>query len=401
MRQERELEEGPQAKTPRVARQDAAIASGINRSVLELQKTAGNQATATLLQDTTGSEIGAAVMPALQRAPVAAGEGLKFKPLEIETTKSDLEKFRLKQGEAENAIGKEIDRYVAAIQQGHRQGLANFGSWYRAWEKAKDDASSATAAKICKFILGKGLEIIFPEEEVFIQTLKKVAEYVFEKAVDHLAETPAGDIGAFLGNLQSTEESEITHLLDVHDKFMSEHADILEQATIEFIVQRDEGWPHTDKLPPSVLDMLRQAGIGLHGAAAATVFAERWLTAHIEGVYRQDWGVVHGAPSDASIGVMAQIAALREMQRTTGADNRERIFEIEKSLPSHFRMMVDINSEHYLMMHIRLGLDTDDAQKIAESRDKDGPFKDPKELVSRKLLSQEDYDKIRTVIVTH
>jgi hypothetical protein len=361
--------------------------------LLDLQRTAGNQAVVSLID---GSMKHAATPLNLQRKKGV----VDMETATIQVGKGERDTFRLKQGEADTAIGKEIDQSIAAVQQGHRQGIANFKSWYRGWVHAKEDSSQAMAANVCKFILGKGLAIIFPEEEAFYETLKKVAEIAFEKAVEHLGETKAGDIDGFLDNLQATEEAEITSLLDARDKFKDEHADVISNAEMEFMIARDDGWPTTDKLPPAALDILHKAGVGLHGKQAATVFSERWLSAHIESIYREDWSVMTGA-GPADVGLMAQIAALRQMQRTTGADYRERIWDLERGLPSHFRMMVDINSEHYLMMKIRLGIDEDDAQAISESREKVGPFRDPHELVTRKLLSEKDYKTIETVLVAH
>lgn len=351
--------------------------------VLALQRLAGNKATTALIQRKAKKGV------------------VEMEPEVIDVSPERQDVLKLKKGEAETAIGREIDRYVATIQQGHRLGLSYFGDWYRGWERAKEDATFSMVGKIFQFLLKEGLKLVFPEEEEFFKTLKEYAEKAFEKAVDYLGEIPKGDVAAFLAKLQATEEVEITKQLDVHDAFMKEHPDILLGAEMAFVEARSKGWENTEKLPPSVLDILRGVGIGLHGAGAASVFAERWLTAHIEGVYREDTSVMQGTGGGYGVSVMAEIAALRETMKIRGEDNRERIYELERGLNRFWRTIVDINSEGAEYMHTKLGIDRDDAVAILESRSTVGPFTDPRELVSRKILSQEEYNRIWRLVVAH
>jgi len=322
------------------------------------------------------------------------------KPIEITVTQSDLAQLRLKQGEAQQAISHEVEQAVKAIQQGHRQGYANFKLWYRGWEKAKEESSTELAKKICGFLLEKGLDIIFPEEELFITLLKKAATKGYELAADNLGKIDVGDVNGFLDIVGAAEEDEITALLDAEDELFKNKPEEVDAAVASFIGARDAGWASTEQLPPETLEILQQAGIGLHGSAAATVCAERVLIAHIEAVLRTDPAVVAGS-GGASLRIMAEVAALRQMQKLPSVDNRERIWNLEQGLPPFFRTMADINSESALMLHIQLGIDQDDSEKIVKSRKEQGPFSSASDLLSRKLLSNDDFKKVEGRVVCH
>ena len=309
-------------------------------------------------------------------------------------------RFTAARGEAQAAIGREVDRYVQTVQQGHREGYANFRVWYRQWEKAKEESSTELAKKICGFLLEKGIAIIFPEEEVFITVLKAVATKGYGLAADHLGKVDAGNIESFLDTLWAAEESEITALLDAHDRFFQDRPNDVDMAVESFMLARDAGWDSTEKLPPQTLSVLQQMGVGAHGTSAATLIAERVLSAHIESVLHADPDVVAGA-GGANLGVMAEVSALRQMQSLPRLDNREKIYQLELGLPEFFRTMVDINHEPAIMLHIRLGIDQDDADEIVKSRNEHGAFESSGDLLARKLLSSDELKKIEGHIVCH
>jgi hypothetical protein len=98
---------------------------------------------------------------------------------------------------------------------------------------------------------------------------------------------------------------------------------------------------------------------------------------------------------------MAEVSALRQMQSLPRLDNREKIFQLEGGLPDFFRTMVDINHEPAIMLHIRLGIDQDDADDIVKSRNEHGPFGSSGDLLTRKLLSSDDLKKVEGRIVCH
>jgi hypothetical protein len=328
-----------------------------------------------------------------------AGE-VTFEPDRITVSKSQMAQFTAARGEAQAAIGREVDRYVQTVQQGHREGYAKFRVWYRQWEKAKDESSAELAKKICGFLLEKGIALIFPEEEVFITILKAAAVKGYGLASDNLGKIEKGDIESFLDTLWAAEESEITGLLDAHDRFFQDKPDEVDAAVESFMEARNGGWDTTEKLPPQTLSILQGLGVGTHGTAAASVITERVLSAHIESVLHADPDVVAGA-GGANLGIMAEVSALRQMQALPQVDNREKIYQIELGLPEFFRTMVDINNEPGVMLHIRLGIDQDEADDIVKSRNKDGPFRSSDDLLHRKVLASDELKKVEGRIVCH
>ena len=113
-----------------------------------------------------------------------------------------------------------------------------------------------------------------------------------------------------------------------------------------------------------------------------------------------DPDVVAGS-GGANLGVMAEVSALRQMQSLPRLDNREKIYQLELGLPEFFRTMVDINHEPAIMLHIRLGIDQDDADEIVKSRNEHGAFESSGDLLARKLLSSDELKKIEGHIVCH
>ena len=331
-------------------------------------------------------------------APGDGSEGLTFEPLEIIVPKGFSDKNT--RDIAQQVIGREVERYIASVQQGHRQGYANFRVWFRDWNDAKENSSSEIARKICGFLLEKGLEVIFPEEEVFIVILKTVATKGWDLGSDALSKVEAGKPESFLDGVWAAEEGSITALLDAHDRFFKEHDEEVLALVASYIGARDAGWESTEALPPETLEMLHGMGIGMHGSQAATLAAERVLAAHIDAVFHADEGTMQiagGANSD----IQAQISALKQMQSLPSVDHREEMWTLERRLPDMLRSMIDINNEPAIMLHIRLGIDQDDADKMVKSRDTVGPFSSSNDLLVRKLLSQEDLKKVEWRIVCH
>lgn len=345
--------------------------------------------------------------PAAHKAPAHkapattdADGGVTFEPLEINVTPADQAQYSNAAGLAMTSIGREVDRFIEAVQKGHEEGYANFRVWYRGWEHAKESSSNEIASKICGFLLEKGLAVIFPEEEVFIVILKEAAKKGWDLAADHLGKVDKGDIESFLDKVWAAEMDSVNKLLDAHDKFFHEHTADVDALVANFIGQREAGWTSTEELHPETLEMLHSMGIGVHGSAASKVIAERVLAAHIDSVLHSDEGTMQIA-GGANADTIAKIEALKEMQKLPGLDNREEMWDLERSLPDMLRSMVDINAEPAIMLHIRLGIDQDDAEKIVASRNGTGPFKSSDELLSRKLMSADDLKRVEWRIVCH
>jgi hypothetical protein len=96
--------------------------------------------------------------------------------------------------------------------------------------------------------------------------------------------------------------------------------------------------------------------------------------------------------------VLAQISALRQLEPKR---NRDRIYELESGLPSFFRTMVDINTDHAATIQLRLGIDSAEARHIVESRDAGGAFDRPEDLRSRGILDADDFARVETRVVAH
>ena len=158
----------------------------------------------------------------------------------------------------------------------------------------------------------------------------------------------AGDVSQFLDNLQASEEQAITKLLDVPKNFLNNNADVVAQARNELVgngLDPDVKWT-SPELPPSVKSiLLEEGGVGEPGTATATQFAERWLTTHINGILLRDPGLRQAADI-SDIGVFAEIEALRQMD---AVGNRERVYDLERTLHPMFQGMVDINKDRGLL----------------------------------------------------
>jgi DNA uptake protein ComE-like DNA-binding protein len=329
------------------------------------------------------------------------------RPIELSPTSARMDHLKDEQKVARIAVGLEIQRYIEALQQGHRQGIKDFRTWYRDWKDAQEDGFAALARFICGFLAEAGLDLIFPEEEVLYKVIKAIAKKGYTTAADQVEkmEAKARNVEGFLDSLESAEEKAITALLDAKDQLFANHAEEIDKAVGSMVDAFElKDWKDTEKLPPETLAVLAKLGVGVHGSAAATTMAERVLAAHIESVYRANAATVQGSGGQhgpVDIEVQAEIAALKHEQNLPSVDNRERIFELERKLPSFFRMMVDINSEGAETMHFRLNLDRDVAKDIVTSRDEHGPFRSSKELETRKILSAESLKEIEGVIVCH
>jgi hypothetical protein len=321
-----------------------------------------------------------------------------MKPEVITADISDLSLIAQRLNVAHLAIMSEVDRAISAVAGGHALGFAAFSSWYRSYAKAQENASTQLAASVFGFVLKQGLKIIFPEEEVFFEILRTVAEFAYDKLKDSLGEVPSGDVNMYLASLALVEAKAVILLLDSRERFQKEQKLLLDDAKWEFLSAQDKGWIPAPgaELPQGVLNILHSAGVGSHGASAATVFAERWLTAHIEAIYLADERSQGIMGTSGDVAVFAKVAALRKLDPVA---NRERIFEIEKSVPFFFRTVTDINEASAYMLHLRFDIDLDDAEEIVASRERSGRFNDPQDLVARGMISDEKYKKLAPYIV--
>jgi Domain of unknown function (DUF4157) len=333
----------------------------------------------------------AAVKPAaIQRDVAMKGDVIEVTPREVEIA-------RLKLGEAEQAVMKYIEDFLQKTTiQGRLLGFAHFEVWYRGYRKAREMANHGMAEAICKFVLSEGLKFVFSEEEEFIKFLREKAEWAYEKAVVVLDRPAEANIEDFLAEIKLAEQEAFTAMLGAPREFRAAHPQDIEQAIIEFASARDAGWQSATELPDSVKAILARVGVGDPTTDVPAVqFAEGWLTAHISFVLSKDTSFAAGA-GPLPLDVFAQISALR--QRDAFA-NRERIYELERSLSPFFRSISNINEEIAAILHIRLGISQDKADAIEASRRKQGPFESTEELVSRGILTRSEYDSIKHLVV--
>lgn len=293
----------------------------------------------------------------------------------------------------------EIDRWVQAVQQGHKLGFAAFESWFRGYSKSKEKekATAEMMARVFGYVLKYGLDVVFPEEGVLFELLKHISEDAYDQIREHLGDVHVGEVEMYLASLKFAEEQAITHLLGYHKRFKNEQATVLNEAVWEYLSAQDNGWvPAGDDLPATVVEILRRTGFESDSEAVATAFAERWLTAHIEAIYFEgDLGVLG---DKGTFAIFSKVAALRQL----GAlENRDRIFELEKSVPHFFRTIIDLNADSAVWIHVKLDIDLDDAEMIVASRIEAGTFRDPHELVTRKLVSEKTYPRLAPYVVAH
>lgn len=365
-----------------------------------------SRSTSTALQRRSS---GGGPSPILRRAPRSGTQ----RGLTIEATPEGVSVARLQRGEAERAVADYIDRYLeTTITQSHRLAYLEFRSWYRAYKAARALAEHSVAEAVCKWVFKRAINLIFPEEAIaegaaeeaitataqamlkLPETIKEKSEAALEFALEHLKPNETGNIEQFLDSVGLAEERAITKLLEAGPEFRKANPALMNRAIDEFAFARmdpDKPWPTVDDVPPNVKAILASAGIGSPGPAAATRAAERWLAAHIRAVHESDEAYRTGrAAWDED--VVAMISALRQM----GAfENRQRIYRLEQRIPSFFRSMVNINSDSGAIMHIRLGVDRDDADAIVANR----PYASTDELVTKKVLTSARYEAIRHLTV--
>jgi Zn-dependent peptidase ImmA (M78 family) len=337
----------------------------------------------------------------VQAAPIAIQRQRdikNFEPELIESTAESLQQTSDRTRQANEAILKHVTDYAFfTIQMGHRLGFAKFRAWYTGYEKSKERANAGTVKSLFDYVFKKGLNFIFPGGEAFVGAVKQVAEFAWEQGTAALKPAGAGDVEQFLNALQSSEEEAITGLLDVPKNFLNNNPDVVAQARNELVGQwldPDVRWT-SPELPPSVKNILQQAGVGEPGTATATQFAERWLTTHINGIYVRDPGLRQIADIP-TIGVFAEIDALRQMD---AVGNRERIYELDRTLTPFLQAMVDINKHQDYWLKLKLGISAAQASRIVESRRAQGPFSSTDELVSRQLIPQDVYERIKPYVV--
>jgi hypothetical protein len=353
--------------------------------------------------------IGGGPTATLRRAPKSNAE----KGLTIRGTSESASIFRLQHGEAEKAVSDYINRYLeVTITESHRLAYAEFRSWYRSYRAAKALAEHSIAETICKWVFKSVINIIFPEEAVaegaaeeaitatakaalkLPELIKEKSEVALDFALEHLKPNETGNVEEFLDSVGAAEEWAIAKLLDAGPEFRKANPALMDAAIDEFAFARmdpDKPWPTVVDVPPNVKSMLASAGIGTPGKLAATRAAERWLAEHIRAVNESDEMYRRGRP-DWEEDVVAMISSLRHL----GAfENRERIYRLEQRIPSFFRSMVDLNSDSAAIMHIRLGIDYDDADAIVANR----PYASTDELVTKKVLSSALYETIKFLMV--
>ena len=236
---------------------------------------------------------------------------------------------------ADTRIMDYMRQSMLAVQQGHRNGFQNFAVWYRNREEAKKTSSEEIAKAVVKEVLGKGLELIFPESTPFVEAIKFVGKTSIEVA-DKMIKVPEHDVNLFLEQLRTTEEDHIRRLLDAPDEFRKEHAPELDAAKWEYVevwMEDETHGPEGQDLPPTVRQMLDALGVPPPGSATALRVAEGVLTSHIHTIYINDESVVQGA-GPHSLWDFARVSALRQIDLK---GNTARICDIERTFNPFFR----------------------------------------------------------------
>jgi hypothetical protein len=242
-----------------------------------------------------------------------------FSEDEVEVIEGSPEGARLMENTlliADDAIQLYLVESTHAIEQGHRQGFADFRDWYRSWEQQTARASNSLLTSIFGMALKGGLNLIFPGSGTFIDKLKEYSVAAYELAVEHLGSVPAGDVNQFLDRHERSVEAYLTGLLDVPQQFRAEHPDIMDAARWEFVFEKvgttPAGRTPDAQLGPATRRMLAELGVPEPGSVTANGFRERVLQRQILGVFNNSEPhlQMHSAWERETI---AQVSALRHI----------------------------------------------------------------------------------------
>lgn len=219
---------------------------------------------------------------------------------------------------ADNSILDYVTRSTQSIQQGHRQGFADFRDWYRTRraEEAEREATQELLRSLVGTALGAGLNVIFPGSGTFMEKLREYSVAAYEFASDHLGSVSSGDINQFLDRHESSLEAVITGLLDVPETFRDDAGEELEAAKWEFVFEamdRDASAESpSSEVGPRTRRLLRNMGIPEPGSATAAVYRQRILVRQIYGVFSQDHNL-RISWSDGDMRNGAEASALRHL----------------------------------------------------------------------------------------
>jgi hypothetical protein len=251
----------------------------------------------------------------------------------IVASKANLEKMATQLRVADTRIMDYVRDSMKAIEAGHRTGFQHFAVWYRNYEHAKETATAEVMAGIIKELVGKAIELAFPETTPFIESFKFTAKQSMDLALKGLQPAPK-DVNLTLERLRTTEEEYIKGLLDTPTQFRKQYSNEIEATKWEYV----ETWLENEtatgqELPAQVRAMLDTLGVVNPGATSATRVAEGVLAAHIHTVYMSDPAFLQGIGGCCSTWAFARSTALRKIDLK---GNTVRICDIERKGMSDF-----------------------------------------------------------------
>jgi hypothetical protein len=254
----------------------------------------------------------------------------------IVASKANLEKMATQLRVADTRIMDYVRDSMKAIEAGHRTGFQHFAVWYRNYEHAKETSTAEVMAGIIKEMVGKAIELAFPETTPFVEAFKFTAKQSMDVALKAIQPAPK-DVNLTLERLRTTEEEYIKGLLDTPTQFRKMYSNEIEAAKWEYV----ETWLENEtatgqELPGTVQSMLDTLGVVKTGASSATRVAEAVLAAHIHTVYVNDDAFLQGIGGIngcCSTWAFARSTALRKMDLK---GNTVRICDIERNGMSDF-----------------------------------------------------------------
>jgi len=221
---------------------------------------------------------------------------------------------------ADNSILDYVTRSTRSMQQGHRQGFADFRDWYRA-RRAAEEAEEATQQLLLSLIgsaLALGMDLTFPGSSTYATILKAVLTTAYDTAVSNLGTVNESDINQFLDRHESALEGVLTQLLQAPEEFRSRGGQELEAAKWEFVYEalerdRSSSGSPSSEVGPTTRRMLRNMGVPPPGASTARRYRVRILQLQIRKLFSRDANMRQGFGNSRDVRIAADVAALRHI----------------------------------------------------------------------------------------
>jgi hypothetical protein len=247
-------------------------------------------------------------------APTAVVADVTFKPEIISSTPESRARLVQNLKIADRAVLAYVHRSVLSIQQGHRDGFAQFRTWYRKRDAAEQErqAQREVLAGMFGSLLSAGLNIAIPGSGGFVDALKDVTKKGMETAVAELGKVDKGDVNRFLDEHQARLEGVITGLLDVPEQFRTKQRRDFEDARTEYVFEMEDTAAEGDELPPHTKELLAAAGVPEPGSATAIRVRDDLLAAQINALLLQSEPHLK-MHSTYEISLISQVEALKHL----------------------------------------------------------------------------------------